>query len=85
MCIRDRLYIVDKVYNHKGLIVVDRYSYDETQGVGRPDTIHLLNILKFTICTTQQREDEVVVVVVVVVLVVDKKYYINLNVYYNYN
>jgi len=40
------LYIVDKVYVHKGLIVVDRYSFDGTQGVGRPDTIHLLNILK---------------------------------------
>ena len=40
------LYIVDKVYDHKGLIVVDRYSFDGNQGVGRPDTVHLLNILK---------------------------------------
>ena len=43
------LYIVDEVYDHKGLIVVDRYSFDGTQGVGRPDTIHLLNILKYPI------------------------------------
>ena len=34
--------VVDKVYDHQGLIVVDRYSFDGTQGVGRPDTaIHL--------------------------------------------
>ncbi len=43
------LYIVDKVYNHRGVIVVDRYSYDGTQGVGRPETIHLLDVLKYTI------------------------------------
>ena len=30
------LYVVDKVYNHRGVIVVDRYSFDGTQGVGRP-------------------------------------------------
>jgi hypothetical protein len=40
------LYIVHKVYDHKGLVVVDRYLFDGTQGVGRPDTVHLLNILK---------------------------------------
>jgi len=34
--------VVDKVYDHQGLIVVDRYSFDGTQGVGIPDTaIHL--------------------------------------------
>ena len=25
------LYVVDKIYNHRGLIVVDRYSFDGTQ------------------------------------------------------
>jgi hypothetical protein len=30
----------------KGLVIVDRYLFDGTQGVGRPDTVHLLNILK---------------------------------------
>jgi hypothetical protein len=43
------LYIVDKVYNHRGAAVVDRFSFDGTQGVGRPDTIYLLNCLKYTI------------------------------------
>ena len=43
------LYIVDKVYNHRGVSVVDRFSFDGTQGVGRPDTIYLLNCLKCTI------------------------------------
>jgi hypothetical protein len=43
------LYIVDKIYNHRGVAVVDRYSFDGTQGVGRPDTIYLLDCLKYTI------------------------------------
>jgi len=43
------LYVVDKVYKHRGVIVADRYSFDGTQGVGRPETIHLLDILKYTI------------------------------------